>query len=473
MPPFCAQPAGAFGAGVCARRRGQYGRVQSVFSFGKNAFKRTRGGVLPGHLKNTSGCATEAMPIPKTVRIHLAQHVGKPCEPTVKPGQEVFVGTVIGRTEGGLASVVHASVSGKVSAIEEFILPNSIRTKAVVIQADGAQTPDPAIAPPEVCDRESFLAAVRESGLIGLGGAGFPTYVKLTPQNPEAIDTLIINGAECEPFLTADYRECLENGDDVLEGVRLVQKYLGIRTALIGIEGNKPEAIAALTKKAEGDERIQVRTLVTRYPQGAEKVIVNELTGRVIPKGKLPADVGVVVLNISTVAFIARYLKTGTPLVEKRITVDGDCIKTPKNVLAPVGASIADVAAFCGGYAEEPKKILLGGPMMGMCVYTDAYNVAKNTNGLLFLGDKYVKSQAVLACMKCGRCADACPMGLMPPQIYEANKVNDMEEVARLQVDACMECGCCAFVCPSKRPVTQAMREAKANLRDYRADKKK
>ncbi len=442
-----------------------------MFSFGKNTFKRTRGGVTPGHFKNTRDCATEQLPIPDTVRIPMAQHIGAPCQPTVKVGDTVAVGTVIGLGEGFMTAPIHASVSGKVKAIEDFIMPTSARCKAVVIAADKLQTPDESVTPPDVHDFESFIAAVKQSGLVGLGGAGFPTWIKLSPKNLDQVDTLIINGAECEPYLTSDYRECLESPDTVIEGVQLVKKYLNLQHCYIGIEKNKPEAIAILKEKVQGLDGIEIKELATRYPQGAEKVIISEITGRRVPMGKLPADVGVVVLNITSTSFIARYLRTGMPLVAKRVTVDGDCVKNPGNWLVPIGTAIADVAEACGGCDRDPAKILLGGPMMGTCVYADSYPVAKNTNGLLFFSADAASQQRVLACMKCGRCASVCPMGLMPPQIYEANKVKDIAELTRLQVNACMECGCCSYICPSKRLVTQSMREAKATLRAAAAKK--
>ena len=432
----------------------------------KRGFKKVRGGVAPGHFKHTKDLQSAQMPTPKTVHIFMAQHIGAPCTPTVSVGDQVKVGDVIGMWEGFLGAPIHSSVSGKVTSIEPFVMPNAARTTVVNIEADGKQEVSELVQKPQVTDRDSFIEAVKNSGLVGLGGAGFPTWVKLSPKNLNEVDTLLINAAECEPYLTADYREMMENGQNVIDGIGEVLRHLNLKKAIIGIEENKPEAIAHLQELAKGNEHITVQTLVARYPQGAEKVLIAEATGRIVPEGKLPADVGVIVMNVTTVSFIFNYLQTGMPLVQKRVTVDGDCVKTPQNVLVPVGTKIADIVAFCGGYDKETAKILLGGPMMGTAVYSDEYPIAKNTNGLLFFSLDKCKDETVLACIRCGKCAGVCPMGLMPPMIADADKTKNIDDLKKLKANLCMECGCCTYICPSKRPVTQAMRGAKATLRE-------
>lgn len=435
-----------------------------MFGFKKN-FRKVRGGITPGHFKHTAGIQTTVLPLPEQVSIYMAQHIGAACVPTVKVGDEVKVGQVIGEWEGFIGTYVHSSVSGKVTAIDQFILPNSNRTQTVVIKTDGLQTVSEDVKKPEVTDRESFIAAIKASGLVGLGGAGFPTWVKLSPKNLDEIDTLLINGAECEPFLTSDHRECMENGEAVMAGIADVMHYLGIQKAVIGIESNKPDAIEKMQGLCKDYPGVEVKTLASRYPQGAEKVVMAEALGRIVPEGKLPADVGVIVMNISTASFIHGYLQDGMPLVKKRITVDGDCVARPQNVWAPVGTPIIDLVNHCGGYVNDPKKIIVGGPMMGTAVYSDKYPVAKTTNGVLFFSEKLNKDEKTLACIRCGACADICPMGLMPPMIVAADKAKDADELAKLKVNLCMECGSCTFVCPSKRHITQSMREAKATLR--------
>ncbi len=435
-----------------------------MFGFNKN-FRKVRGGITPGHFKHTADIQTTVLPVPEEVSIYMAQHIGAPCVPTVKVGDEVKVGQVIGEWEGFIGTYVHSSVSGKVTAIDQFVLPNSNRTQTVVIKTDGLQTVSEDVKKPEVTDRESFVAAIKASGLVGLGGAGFPTWVKLSPKNLDEIDTLLINGAECEPFLTSDHRECMENGENVMAGIADVMHWLGIEKAVIGIESNKPEAIEKMQGLCKDYPGVEVKVLASRYPQGAEKVVMAEALGRIVPEGKLPADVGVIVMNTSTVSFIHSYLQDGMPLVKKRITVDGDCVSYPQNVWAPVGTRIIDLVKHCGGYVNDPRKIIIGGPMMGTAVYSDTYPIGKTTNGVLFFSEKLNKDDKTLACIRCGACADICPMGLMPPMIVAADKAKDTEELAKLKVNLCMECGSCTYVCPSKRHITQSMREAKNTLR--------
>jgi len=431
----------------------------------KKSFRKVRGGITPGHFKHTEGIQTTELALPAEVQIYMAQNIGAPCVPTVKVGDEVKVGQVIGEWEGFIGAYVHSSVSGKVTAIDQFIMPNSNRTPMVTIKTDGLQTVSEDIKKPEVTDRESFVAAIKASGLVGLGGAGFPTWVKLCPKNLDEIDTLLINGAECEPYLTSDHRECMENGENVMAGIADVMHWLGIKKCVIGIEANKPAVIAKMQELCKKTEGVEVKVLASRYPQGAEKVVIAEALGRIVLEGQLPADVGVIIMNISTVSFIHSYLQDGMPLIKKRVTVDGNCVRYPQNVWAPVGTKIIDLVNHCGGYVNDPKKIIIGGPMMGTAIYDDNYPIGKTTNGVLFFSERLNKDDKILACIRCGACADICPMGLMPPMIAAADKAKDIDELAKLKVNLCMECGSCTYVCPSKRPITQSMREAKITMR--------
>ena len=318
-----------------------------------------KGGVHPPHTKNTMECATVSVGIPETVVIPMAQHIGAPCQTLVKKGDYVKVGQVIGNTDAYVSAPVHSSVSGTVTAVDERIISGSRPVVCVEIKPDGLQEVSEDIALPVVESRESFAKAIRNSGLTGLGGAGFPTHVKLNPPKDVKIDTLIINAAECEPYITSDYRECMENTGNIVEGINHVLKWTGIPRALIGIEDNKPEAIKKLKEAVKAYSNITVHSLKTRYPQGAEKMLIKSLTGREVPPGKLPHDVSCLVMNVTSVSFIAEYLKTGMPLVKKRITVDGSAVKNPGNVYALIGTPVRNIIDFCGGFSAEPKSITI------------------------------------------------------------------------------------------------------------------
>ena len=423
------------------------------------------GGVDLPHHKNTAEIDTENM-LPERVVIPMQQHVGAPCKPLVKAGDSVQVGQMIGDTDHPIAAPIHASVSGRVKSIGEIVLPNGQKSKTVVIESDGMQMKHELIRPPDVGSKEAFLKAVRASGLVGLGGAGFPAHVKLNPPEGTQVDTLLINGAECEPYITADYREVMENGWDVMSGVYAVKELLGIRKVVIAIEKNKINAIrvlAAIAHNRESDPRDEVTVMVlpTRYPQGAEKVLVQQAARRVIPAGKLPADVGVVVMNITSISFLARFLKTGMPLVEKRLTIDGSAVQNPQNVMAPVGTPVKDVIAFTGGYKEPPHKLLMGGPMMGVALADDSLPILKQSNAILAFTEKEFRMTEPLPCIRCGRCVEACPMKLVPTEIERQLKIHSAEGVRALGVLSCMECGCCSFVCPARRYLVQSMRLGK------------
>jgi len=428
--------------------------------------KKTLSGIKVAHHKNTKDCETVIMPIPQKVSLPMLQHMGAPCEPLVKVNDTVCVGQLIGSSDKFVSAPIHSSVSGRVAAIEEFINPLGVRTQSVVIETDGEQRVDPSVKAPVVTNKEEFLAAIKASGLIGLGGAGFPTHIKLNPPKPEQVDTLVINGAECEPYITTDYREFVENGEEVLEGIGHVARYLELKYVKIGIEDNKPEAIAKMKELCAGHEGYEVVALKSSYPQGAEKVLVYETTGRVIREGQLPADAGVIVMNVSSVGFVARYLKTGMPLVTKRITVDGTAVAEPKNVVVPVGAHISDVMEFCGGYKKEPKLILMGGPMTGIAVYDDAFPVIKNNNAILAFDEEFINIEPETPCIRCGRCVQACPFDLMPAALEKAYKAKDVDALKALKVNLCMECGCCSYVCPAKRNLAFTNRMAKKFLRE-------
>ena len=426
-------------------------------------FSKSLNGVKVPHSKNTAEMETVKMPVPDKVVIPMKQHMGRECTPTVKLTDLVKVGQIIGDTDAFIGAPIHSSVSGKVTKIDEIIGTDGNPIKAVEITTDKLQEIDESIKAPEVTDLPSFAAAIRASGLVGLGGAGFPTHVKLMPKNLDEVTTLLVNGAECEPYITADNRSMLEDTDDIVEGIKLVKQYMNLSTVIIGVEDNKPQAIAKLQEAVSGIEGASVKALKAQYPQGGEKVLIFECTGKAVPEGKLPSDVGCVVMNVSTIAFVAKYMRTGVPLITKRLTVDGDAIAEPKNVEVAIGTSFSDVIDFCGGFKTEPKKIIMGGPMMGFAVPTVNYPVLKNNNAILaFSAAKTAEAEKPeTACIRCGRCVNACPFSLMPAAIEKAYKAGNVDGLKALKVNLCMECGCCAYVCPAKRNLVSVNRLAK------------
>lgn len=426
-----------------------------------------RGGVRLNHQKNTAELETVVMPAPDTVYIPMSQHIGAPCNPTVKKGDTVFVGTLIGEPGGFVSAPVHSSVSGTVSDVKDLTVGNGTLQKYVIINSDGKMEKDPSLKPFTVKNHADLVEAAKQCGLVGLGGAGFPAHIKLSPSGETKIDTLIINAAECEPYITSDYRECVESLKDVVEGVYLIKENLGIERAVIGVESNKPKAIELLMQVAadrrDKDDSIKIMKLPSKYPQGAEKVIIYSATGRKLPAGKLPSDVGCIVMNITSVATLYRFITTGMPLVSKRITVDGTAVAEPKNLSVPIGTPIKEILNFAGVNTEQADRILMGGPMMGSPVVSADSVLEKRNNAILVMKDP--KPQPQTACIRCGRCASACPMTLYPAMVETALTLGNYEKLKSLNINYCMECGCCSYVCPAKRPLTQVMRTAKAEVR--------
>ncbi|MDR3729907.1 MAG: electron transport complex subunit RsxC [Oscillospiraceae bacterium] len=427
--------------------------------------KRSAQGAGVPHEKRTSGLETVVMPLPSKIVLSMSQHIGAPASPAVAKGDQVYVGTVVGKSGGFVSSDIHSGVSGVVEGITTITAPNGAVQTAVVIVPDGEQKVDPAIAPPQVTDLKSFQDAVRASGLVGLGGAVFPAAVKLAPKNLDELDTLIINGAECEPYITSDNRCLLEDTHFILGGIKAVMKYLNIAHCIIGIEGNKPEAIAKI-KDAIDTSDIEVKPLPCRYPQGAEKVLIENCTGREVPFPGLPSDVGVIVMNVTSVAFVGKYLETGMPLVTKRLTVDGDIVKEPKNVEVIIGTPVQELLDFCGGLTDEPGKVLYGGPMMGNCLADLSQPVLKNNNAVLAFSKKWAHVPKPTNCIHCGRCTNACPLGLSAKEIVQAYNAGNVELLHELNADLCMSCGTCSFVCPAKRPLAPSIALAKIMMKN-------
>lgn len=427
-------------------------------------------GIHVPHRKNTAGMSAVRMPAPSMVTLLTAMHIGKPAKPIVKVGDQVSVGTLIAEQDGFVSAPIYSSVSGTVKNIANFTSSNGKAVPAITIESDGMMTVDPSIVPPQVNSKEEFIEAIRKSGIVGLGGAGFPTHVKFATD--KKIDTLVINGAECEPYITSDSITMAENADDILFAIETADKYFNFDRVIIGIEGNKKAAIAKMKEVTAKNSKIKVVVLESTYPQGGEKVLVYRTTGRTIKVGQLPADVGCIVSNTSTMANLAKFIKTGMPLVEKIITVDGGAVKEPKNVIVAIGTPLGDVFDFCGGFTSEPQKVLYGGPMMGVAVPDLSVPVLKQTNAILALDKKETKTAKTTACIKCGKCANSCPFGINPAAIARAYNNKDVELVEKLGADTCMLCGCCAYVCPAKRPLVSTNNLAKAMLAEDRAKKK-
>lgn len=435
-------------------------------TFPEKPFK-THGGAAVPHHKGTAQKQSTIMPTPARVILPMQQHVGAPCTPLVKKGDQVLVGQKIADSSAFISAPIHASISGTVAAIEKVTLPGGQPVDAIVIDSDGEMQVSPDVKPPVVNNLDDLVSAVHESGLVGLGGAGFPAYVKLKVPPEKNIDTLIVNVAECEPYITADNREAVENSQAVLDGVYTIKKLLNLQRVIIAVENNKPDVIQVLRQIADNNEldpqdQVRILPLKSRYPQGAEKVLVQACTNRKIPTGKLPADVGCIVMNVTSVAFISNYLKTGMPLITKRVTIDGSAIQNPQNVIAPIGTKIADIIDFCGGYKVQPKKILMGGPMMGIALTDDQLPILKQNNGILAFAESDAKLMEPSACIRCGRCVQSCPMNLIPCQLEKYAELKKVEELNQYSVMTCMECGSCAFNCPAGRPLVQAIRYGKS-----------
>ena len=444
---------------------------ERIMKKGKRKMAFSLHGVHVPHRKNTRDQSATRIVPPKSVTIPMSMHIGAPAKPVVKAGDLVKVGTLIAEAGGFVSAPIYASVSGKVTKIVDYLLSNGSTVPAVVIESDGEMTPDETLTPPTVDSRESLIEAIRKSGVVGLGGAGFPTHVKFNV-DPARIEYLVINGAECEPYVTSDTRTMIDRVDDMKRALEAMKQYFGIKNIVIGIENNKKQAIKSMMGLMENTCEgctFTVKVLPAVYPQGGEKVLIYHTTGRTVPVGKLPIDVGCIVVNCTTVAAIGAYLETGMPLVEKCVTVDGGAVKTPQNVIVPVGTSMADVFDFCGGLTEDPAKVVYGGPMMGITVPDTTAPILKNTNAILALTEREVRLPKTTNCIRCGSCTNTCPFGLAPASIAKAYEQKDADKLNALSVNACMECGCCSFVCPANRPLVQTNKLAKVFLKEEKA----
>ncbi len=422
-------------------------------------------GVHPPHGKHL----TEKKPIeeylPKGDLVFpLSQHIGAPCTALVKKGDRVLVGQKIGEAGGFVSAPIYSSVSGTVKNVEPRMTSMGTKAMSIIVENDNLYE---AVEKAEERDYEKLsndeiVSIIKEAGIVGMGGATFPTHVKLTPPKDKTIDSIIVNAAECEPYLTCDHRLMLEDGQKIVEGLKIILKLFPEAKGYIGIENNKPDAIEAMTKLTANESRIEVKALKTKYPQGAEKQLIYAVTKREVPSGKLPADVSCIVQNVGTVYQIYKSVVQGEPLIERIVTVTGEAIKEPKNLKVKLGTSVQElIEEACGGFKEAPVKVISGGPMMGMTISTIEVPVTKGTSGILAL----TKDMAVLPdtsnCIRCGKCVEACPMNLLPTKLQSLSQRNELEVFESFHGLDCIECGCCTFVCPAKKNILQSIRVAK------------
>lgn len=431
--------------------------------------KTFRGGVHPLREIHegkplTSSCAVRAV-APSMVVIPMGMHLGAPSKPCVQKGDFVKIGQRIADPVGGLGLPVHASVSGEVVAVEERQQLRAAPELCIVIQNDMRDewvelTP---VGEVETVEPEKIIPAVLEAGICGMGGASFPTHVKMNVPPDKHAEIVILNGAECEPYLTADHRNMLENGTRIVDGLRLILRATGVRRGVIAIEDNKPDAIAAMQKAAAGHEGIEVMALPTKYPQGGEKQLIEVVTGRQVPRGKLPADAGALVFNVSTAAAIADAVTLGKPLVERITTVTG-CVNEPSNLRLRIGTTYAEALAACGGVKEDAAKLFAGGPMTGLCAPNDSISITKATNGIVVFSEAQAVAFEEGPCIRCGRCVEACPIHLMPYQLKYDCEAGALSRAKDHGLMDCVACGACAYVCPARRHLTAAFKAAKDEL---------
>ena len=427
-------------------------------------FKKKISAVHVPHCKSTQDMHSVRIAPPDSVTIPMSMHSGVPAVPVVQKGDHVYIGQLIAKEgEGRVSSPIHASVSGTVSEVSE---------KSISIKSDGKMEKDPEMKAPKLETLDDFLDGCRKSGIVGLGGAAYPLHGKWEAVRKNKIDTVLINGAECEPYCTADNRTMVEDADHIKSGIEILKKFVGAKEYIIGIEANKPEAISHLTEVFKDDSSVEVKTLESVYPQGAKQVLLWNATGKVVAAGQRLASLGVIITNVTTLAKMALYFETGMPLVDKCVSVDGSAVKNPSNIIVPIGTSFGYCLEACGGFKEEPRKVIEGGPMMGRTVASLDEPVVKATNGIVAMGEKEAILSEPSPCIHCGRCVEACPLNLNPVAFAKALSMEDEDEkealLKREDVAQCMECGCCAFVCPAHRPLVTNNREDKRFMRSRR-----
>jgi H+/Na+-translocating ferredoxin:NAD+ oxidoreductase subunit C len=428
-----------------------------------------RHGVHPPDHKNlTEHLPVKRMPYPEMLALPLRQHAGKPARCIVQPGDRVERGDLIGEADGFVSVPIHASSAGTVRSIEWWPHPDGSMAETVILDVErfSAQVPRPRIVPEwEGLTPGEIVGAVQAGGVVGLGGAAFPTHVKLSPPPDVTLDVLLVNGAECEPYLTSDHRLMVERPERVHMGARILMRTLGVERCVIGVEKNKPDAIAALEATLPTDLDLTVLPLTVKYPQGAEKMLIKAVVRREVPSGKLPMHVGALVQNVGSLSAVAEIFETGLPLIERLVTVSGPAVREPANLIMPVGTRLRDAIEFCGGLAEDVHEIVLGGPMMGASQPDLDAPIIKGTSGIVCLSEAQARPPRVYPCIRCGQCLDSCPVFLNPSQLGLFAQAGRYEEMRELHLNDCMLCGCCSYVCPSNIPLSQMFALSKRQLR--------
>ena len=424
------------------------------------------GGVHPADCKHYSAAkAIEVCPLPEQLIIPLSQHIGAAAQEIVSVGDQVFKGQTIAKATAFVSVPIHASTSGLVVAIEPRPHSSGKFLPAIVIEADGEDRWDPSLEGLDVAlwNSDELRQRIQDAGIVGMGGATFPTHVKLSPPDDKPIDTLIINGVECESYLTADHRMMVEHSEKIIDGIDILRRVLGVKRAIIGIESNKPDAIDCMTKAAAAHD-IVVQALEVKYPQGAEKQLIDAVLKREVPSGGLPMDIGVVVQNVSTVAAVSDAIRLGRPLVERAITISGPAVVDARNLLVRIGTPMQFLVEQCGGTQYKLDKIIMGGPMMGQSQLSLAAPAIRGTSGILLFGHQDLPHIELTTCIRCGRCVTACPLHLLPATIASYAILGMFDEAEKYFAHDCMECGCCTFQCPANRPLVQNLRYAKAGI---------
>ena len=433
-------------------------------------FPTFKSGIHPNDYKiQTQSLPIEVLPTPKEVFIPLQQHIGAPCKPVVEVKEEVKIGQVIGSTEAYVSSPVHATISGIIKNIGRYPNPTGGRTQMVHIIASDDEEPNGVYTEVDwtKLSIDDLKNRIKNAGIVGLGGAAFPTHVKLSPPEDKPIDTFILNGCECEPFLTADHRTMLEMPENILKGMAIIMKVLGVKKGYIGIESNKADAIESMLKSANG-YGFEVITVKTKYPQGAEKMLIKAVKKRKVPTGGLPMDVGAVVQNVGTAVAVANAVSFEKPLTQRVVTITGNGIKEPKNLLVTIGTKFSDVIEFCGGLVDETAQVFMGGPMMGIAQYDLSVPVIKATSGIVCTTN--FKQVEPLACIGCGSCVQSCPMFLMPTRLARLSLIRHWSDADKMGIMNCIECGSCAYVCPSSIPLVQWIRVGKQKVYEIQCD---
>lgn len=435
-----------------------------------------RGGVRLDEHKHTDRCESEDITPPARLSIPMSQHIGAPCTVLVKKGDRVLVGQKIGDAEKGLACPVHSSVSGTVVDIEERSTPSGSRSKFVIIENDFENEVSPEVKPFAKrltdADSDELIAIIKNAGIAGMGGAGFPTHAKISSAMGK-VSQILVNCAECEPFITANHRLLLEDPTSVINGIKIIQRILGVRDVTVCVEDNKMDAVNVLEELLGDNSLIRVAVMKTKYPQGDERQLIYAITGQELKQGQLPADAGCVIFNAETCSAIFNAFNTGMPLIKRRVTVDGDCVAEPKNLIVPIGTPYSDLIEYCGGLKKTPKKIVSGGPMMGMAQWETDAPVVKGTSAILVLSADFDKRNVSNGtCIRCGRCVAHCPMHLMPIYLAMFAMNGDMDLCDKYGVMSCVECGTCSYGCPGNVPIVQQIRVAKGELRALAAAKK-